>query len=194
VQIGREGENFLVGVQQVLIAGGQEPSQKALADLQPYTLHDLRPYDPRYLANWSAGLYTRDAIDASITASAFMKYWALRSGGLLPPSTALFVRTDWGFSGEVPLGDLAQMVGTLEYRLLLLPAWMVTLTLRDGRTHRAMINAQSGEVVFAQQLHSHSHYQQQKPEPVENVIRPIAPPPSVIRPLQPIIHPLPPRR
>jgi len=54
----------------VLVPGGKEPSVKVLEYIQPFFLDDLRPYDQRYLARWSAQLYTIDMIQASLYADA----------------------------------------------------------------------------------------------------------------------------
>jgi ribosomal protein S27AE len=57
-------------MREVLVPGCREPSTEALQDLQPFYLKDLRPYDQRYLAHWSAQLYSDDMIQASIAAGA----------------------------------------------------------------------------------------------------------------------------
>ena len=50
----------------VLIPGSLEPSPKILEDILPFDLNNLHPYDQRYLAHWSAQLYTQDAVQASL--------------------------------------------------------------------------------------------------------------------------------
>jgi hypothetical protein len=152
---------------------------------------DLHPYDQRYLAHWSANLYTEDAIQASITANAFAKYYAAnhtrRSERF---DAAPFARKDQNyspFSGLFAVQDFTEikLIGMLEYRLLLLPAWMITLYLdRNGHYH-GMVNAQTGEVIFTERVDSKSSYESRRDQP-ESVIKPLSrKPASVIRPLSP---------
>lgn len=182
-----------VAAKNILVSGSQEPGDSILADLQPYDLGDLRPYDQRYLADWSANLYTLDAIQASITANAFAKYYAAQQVRGTPPfDAAPFARADKNyspFSGMFGVQDFTEiaLVGTLEYRLLLLPVWMIALYLDRGESYHGIVNAQTGEVIFTERLDSRSSYSSQKDQPA-----------SVIRPLQrenrSVIRPLPPRR
>lgn len=150
-------------IENVLVAGSQEPSQQVLADVQPYDLRELRPYDQRYLARWSAGLYTQDAIQASVTANAFVKHAALSLYLGHRFANGLFARTDLNF--EIPGYSLQQntdLIGMLEYRLVLLPIWMTTLHLKNGGWYHSLINAQSGEVVITERIDSKGGYRARK--------------------------------
>jgi|GEM_PF-5735882 len=144
----------------MLVPASQELSHQVLQDILPYDLRHLRPYDQRFLARWSAEVYTLDVIDASLQVKSSI------SGGI-------------------------------EYRLLLLPVWMVTLTLHNGGIYHGVVNAQTGEVVTTERIDRASQYKSRVLNlsdfadviPKQQSQRsPIAPLPardeSVIRPLQ----------
>jgi hypothetical protein len=130
----------------LLVYAAQEPAPALVERLQPYDLRDLRPYDQRYLARWSASLYTQDAIQASVSAKAYAQHAALHrlSGGAF--AQGLFCRPDTDYQRY----DLRQtnMLGDLDYRLVLLPVWMVTFSLERGGVLLGAVNAQTGRVVW----------------------------------------------
>ena len=179
----------------IMVAGCHEPGQNILEDLQPYNLSDLRPYDQRFLANWSAELYVYDPIQASITANAYVKFLAARKNirrADRPRGQAWFARSDKNYAVDPSLGERAQqwvqdfqvalvtaqnhaidfparsldgigsltagVVANLEYRLILLPVWMVTIHLKNQMTYHAVINAQTGEFVTAERIDSRGGY------------------------------------
>jgi DNA-directed RNA polymerase subunit RPC12/RpoP len=137
---------------EVLVGGVTHPRQAALENLMPYHLRDLIAYDPRHLARWPAQVYSVDVIQASITARADFKRMARRrfSGHDRDLSPAVLSRTDASYSPpDTPFWGAARVdVGRLEYRLLLLPAWMIILYLQSGARLPALVNGQTGEAVI----------------------------------------------
>lgn len=136
----------------VLVCGATQPSQAVLDELMPYDLRALCRYDPRYLAQWPAQIYRVDVIQASITARAYVKHAARQqaTGRRVPPLA--LARTDTGAynAPNTPLWRAARVaVEGLNYRLILLPVWMVTLVFRDGSHRPAAVNGQTGEAVLS---------------------------------------------
>jgi DNA-directed RNA polymerase subunit M/transcription elongation factor TFIIS len=141
------------GVNDVLVAGVTRPGQAVLSELMPFDLGSLRPYDHRYLARWSAQLYSLDVIQASITARAYLKYMARRHATGFPSADTGtdLARTDFNAYNppDTPLWRIATVeIEEINYRLLLLPVWMIALVMRDGTRRPAVVNGQTGEVVL----------------------------------------------
>ncbi len=148
-----------------------------------------------------------DVVQASVTARGFFKHTArLRASGVMtyapdgdlarsdqfdtnPPDTPLWRAT------QVELQDL-------NYRLVLLPVWMITLIQSDGTHRPAAVNGQTGEAVLvagfdrANTILAGPDRPPVDPLPLippentaprRNVIRPLEPPrKNVIRPLAPL--------
>ncbi len=175
---------FTLGVKDVLVSGVIQPRQLVLTELMPYHLDDLIAYDHRYLATWPAQIYSVDAIQASITGWAYIKYAARRrtQGHVLPDIE--LARTDRPYNQGAQLGDLDRArIKNLLYRLLLLPVWMVTLHMSDDTRRPAVVNGQTGEVVvsasFAQLETIISRRDPViRPLPRRKVIRPLPPKPG----------------
>jgi hypothetical protein len=143
-------------IEEALVGGVKRPTQAVLYELMPYDLGALVPYDPRYLGGaWSAQVYSIDVIQASITARAYAKYVARRSAtfpGYIPPPMDLARTDSHAYSPpDTPLWRVADVViEALNYRLQLLPVWMITLVIRDGSRRPAVVNGQTGEAVLSE--------------------------------------------
>ena len=139
-------------VHDTLVFSATQPHQAVLDELMPFDLSDLRRYDPRALALWPAQIYSVDVIQASITARAYAKYVArLQAMGRRAPDVAL-ARTDSTDYNppDTPLWQVARVeIQGLNYRLVLLPVWMVTLYLDSGQHRPAAVNGQTGEAVIS---------------------------------------------
>lgn len=97
-----------------------------------FELSHLKPYDPRYLANWLAEVYDVPMADASLDArSQAFKEIKKRMPHLLNDIT--LVRTS-------SAGILVE-----SFKLVLLPVWMTELPF-GGREHLVLINGQTGIV------------------------------------------------
>lgn len=193
-------------VSDVLVGGVERPAQAVLYELMPYDLDALVPYDPRFLAQWPAQIYRVDVIQASITGRAYIKHAArLQATGHSIPPVEL-ARTDSnGYNPpDTPLWRVARVgIEGLNYRLLLLPVWMITLVLRSGAHLPAVVNGQTGEAIISAGFAgvaailagpNRAPVQDLPLDaiPRRDVIRPLAtasPPPrrrTVIRPLKPL--------
>ncbi|MBN1678979.1 MAG: hypothetical protein JW966_01720 [Anaerolineae bacterium] len=135
----------------VLVGGVTQPSQAALYELMSYDLDRLVRYDRRYLGRWPAQIYRVDVVQASITGRAYLKYAARRlSTGYDLPGIEL-ARTDSQVyrTPNTPLWQRARVeIERMNYRLLLLPVWMIRLILRDGTSRPAVVNGQTGEAII----------------------------------------------
>jgi DNA-directed RNA polymerase subunit RPC12/RpoP len=186
------------GVSDALVAGITRPSQAVLYELMPFDLHALVSYDHRYLARWSAQIYSLDVIQASITARAYLKYVARRiaTGYQSTDTQPDLARTDFDAYNppDTPLWRVAAVeIEALNYRLVLLPVWMITLVLRDGARQPAVVNGQTGEAVLSasfadpETIVAGPNRPPVEPLPLHptTVIRPIEPPRRhVIRPIK----------
>ena len=201
----QEIEPFRTGVYSVddaLVGGVSEPRQPVLYELMPYDLRALVPYDPRYLAQHAAQIYSIDVVQASITARAYAKHVARRLATGYPAPPVDLARTDSSAYNppDTPLWRAARVeIEALSYRLILLPVWMITLILRSGLHRPAVVNGQTGEAILTRSFHTPDTILNPRRASVEDmplvpeprrrapVIRPIESPParaSVIRPLK----------
>ena len=148
--------NLMPGVyrlRDVLVRGVDRPGQALLYALVPYDLGALQPYDARYLARWPAQVYNVDVVQASVTARGFFKHTArLRASGVMAQAPdGDLARSDQFNTNppDTPLWRAAQVeLQDLNYRLVLLPVWMITLIQSDGTHRPAAVNGQTGEAVL----------------------------------------------
>lgn len=127
----------------LLLPGMARTLGRMLNSLQPFDLDALVPYEPRLLADWPAALYTLDVEAAADTASERMIALARRRAPTpTPPST--------DSSYPVRLKRSFQ-VSSMTYQLLLLPVW-VALLAQEGQLSLALVNGQTGRVVFGPRL------------------------------------------
>ena len=180
------------GVRDVLVAGVERPPQPVLADLMPYDLHALVRYDPRYLARWSAQIYRVDVVQASITARAYIKHAVRQMASSADVTGPALARTDKTYpTPNTAFWRAARIeeAGSVAYRLLLLPVWMITLYLQNGKRLPAVVNGQTGEAIVSASFsqvdtiiagpdRTATQELPLAPRPRRNVIRPIAPPPE----------------
>lgn len=145
-------------IENMLIAAAKEPAQKILEDVQPYDFSKLRPYDQRYLASWSAQLYSLDAIQASVTANTYAKYVGLMTELGHDFEDGLLARLDREYTAPYPhdLKNDTALLEMLQFRLVLLPVWMITMHLEGGGHHHAVMNAQTGEIIVTEKVDSKS--------------------------------------
>jgi hypothetical protein len=163
----------LYTVQDALVSGVKQPHESVLAELLPFDLRALVAYDPRYLAQWPAQIYSIDVIQASITGRAYLKHAARQQAtGYSVPEVELARTGSRAYS--VPNSSLWQIAQVetqaLNYRLILLPVWMVTLILRSGQRRPAVVNGQTGEAIV-----SASFLEPERVIARRNVIRPLPP-------------------
>jgi hypothetical protein len=171
-------------VHDVLVSGVAQPREAILAELMPYDLHELVRYDHRYLAQWPAQLYSLDVIQASITGRAYIKYAARQQATGYHVAEGELARSSGHYAPpDSALWQVAQVEAQgLNYRLLLLPVWSITLVMGAGQRLPAVVNGQTGECVISasfvqpETMIARPNRSRIQPLPHHNVIRPIPPP------------------
>jgi len=114
------------------LPASRKPSSVFLRLIESFDMRSIKPYDPRYLANWPAEIYDVPMADASLDARSqvYAKYkrempHLLNNVNIVHTSSAnLLVES---------------------FKLNLLPVWMTELPF-DGREHLVLINGQNGVV------------------------------------------------
>ena len=97
-----------------------------------FDMKSVKPYDPRYLADWPAEVYDIPMADASLDARS--QAYALTKRNL--PHAINSMRIIHTSSANLVIDS---------FKLVLLPVWMAELPF-DGREHLVLINGQSGDV------------------------------------------------
>jgi hypothetical protein len=128
----RVNDSYPVQVNDLPIPAARKLSAVFLKLIPSFELRGIRPYDPRYLANWPAEVYDIPMAEASLDA---------RAQGLLR------------YKRDLPsLLDPIKVISTSSarmtvdsFRLNLLPIWVTEIEF-DGRRHLVLINGQNGAV------------------------------------------------
>ena len=128
----RVNDSYPVQVNDIPIPASRKLSAVFLRLIPTFELKAVKPYDPRYLANWPAEVYDIPMAEASLDArSHTMKHYRRELPPALAPITVLSVSS----------ADLS----VDSFRLNLLPVWMTELPF-GGRRHLILINGQNGTV------------------------------------------------
>jgi hypothetical protein len=124
--------SYPVQVNDLPIPASRKLSAVFLKLIPTFEMKAVKPYDPRYLANWPAEVYDIPMAEASLDARAqSLKYYKDDLPNLLSPVQVLSTTS-------------ANM--TVEsFRLNLLPVWMTELPF-GGREHLVLINGMNGTV------------------------------------------------
>ena len=128
----RVNDSYPVQVNDLPIPASRKLSGVFLKLIPSFDLKAVKPYDPRYLANWPAEVYDIPMAEASLDARA---------------------RTLSRYKQELPNSRTAmELVATSSanmtvdsFRLDLLPVWMTEIPF-GGRVHLLLINGQNGTV------------------------------------------------
>ena len=128
----RVNDSYPVQVNDIPIPASRKLSAVFLRLIPTFELKAVKPYDPRYLANWPAEVYDIPMAEASLDArSHTMKHYRRELPPALAPITVLSVSS----------ADLS----VDSFRLNLLPVWMTELPF-GGREHLVLINGMNGTV------------------------------------------------
>jgi hypothetical protein len=128
----RVSDGYPVQVNDLPVPASRKLSAVFLRLIPTFELKAVKPYDPRYLANWPAEVYDIPMAEASLDARAqsFSRY-KRDLPNLLAPT-------------RITSTSSANM--TVEsFRLDLLPVWMTEIWF-SGRSHLVLINGQNGIV------------------------------------------------
>ena len=128
----RVSESYPVQVNDLPIPASRKLSAVFLRLIPTFELRGVKPYDPRYLANWPAEVYDIPMAEASLDArSQGFKRYKNDLPNLLTPTQVISTS-----SAKMTVDS---------FRLNLLPVWMTELPL-GGREHLILINGQNGTV------------------------------------------------
>ncbi|TCO65490.1 hypothetical protein [Actinocrispum wychmicini] len=117
----------------ILIPASVALPQKKLHDLQPWPLLDAAPYQPQYLAGYSALRYDVEPEQGFDTARTTIE-----------PVIREDCRQDIG-GDEQRVNDVATQHNNVTFKLMLLPVWIATY-LHAGKTWQILVNGRTGEV------------------------------------------------
>ncbi len=131
-KVRRVKDSYAVLVDDLTIPASRKLARRVAALLPTYNLREIRPYDPRFLADWPAEIYDVAMGDAALEArsQAFTHYKKLLSSQL-----------DHVTNLRMSSANLA----IESFKLVLLPVWMTEIPL-EGRQYLVLINGQNGQV------------------------------------------------
>jgi hypothetical protein len=128
----RFSDQYPVMVNDLPLPASKKPSAVFLRLIDSFDMASIKPYDPRFLADWPAEIYDVPMADASLDArSQVYKKYKRDLPSLVNNSN--IVHTS---SANLAIDS---------FKLNLLPVWMTELPF-DGREHLVLINGQNGVV------------------------------------------------
>ena len=128
----RVNDSYPVQVNDLPIPASRKLSAVFLKLIPTFELRAVKPYDPRYLANWPAEVYDIPMAEASLDARA--------------QTLARYKRDLPAFLSSMRVISTSSADMTVDsFRLNLLPVWMTELPF-GGREHLVLINGQNGAV------------------------------------------------
>ncbi len=128
----RVSDSYPVQVNDLPIPASRKLSAVFLKLIPGFELRGIKPYDPRYLANWPAEVYDIPMAEASLDA---------RAQGLARCKRDLPARLD-----PIKIISTSSAKMTVNsFRLNLLPVWVTEIHF-GGRQHLLLINGQNGTV------------------------------------------------
>jgi hypothetical protein len=131
-QVIRMTDQYPVMVNDLPLPASKKPSAVFLRLIDSFEMSSIKPYDPRFLADWPAEIYDVPMADASLDArSQVYKKYKRDLPTLI--NNANIVHTS---SANLAIDS---------FKLNLLPVWMTELPF-DGREHLVLINGQNGVV------------------------------------------------
>lgn len=128
----RVSDRYPVHVNDMPIPASRKLSAVFLKLIPTFELRGVKPYDPRYLANWPAEVYDIPMAEASLDArsQAFRHYKKDLPNLLFPVQI---------------ISTSSSNMSIESFRLNLLPVWMTELPF-SGRQHLVLINGQHGTI------------------------------------------------
>jgi hypothetical protein len=131
-QVIRMSDQYPVMVNDLPLPASKKPSAVFLRLIDSFDMASIKPYDPRFLADWPAEIYDVPMADASLDArSQVYKKYKRDLPSLI--NNSKIVHTS---SANLAIDS---------FKLNLLPVWMTELPF-DGREHLVLINGQNGVV------------------------------------------------
>lgn len=128
----RVNNSYPVQMNDIPIPASRKLSAVFLKLIPTFELRGVKPYDPRYLANWPAEVYDISMAEASLDARAqTLSRYKRDLPNLLIPTQLI--------------STSSAKMAVESFRLNLLPIWMTELPF-GGRQHLVLINGQNGTV------------------------------------------------
>jgi hypothetical protein len=125
-------DQYPVLIDDLPIPASRKLSSVFLELIPTFELKAVKPYDPRYLADWPAEVYDIPMAEASLDARS--RAYAQYKADL--PSRLSSIRITHLSSAKLAIES---------FKLILLPVWMIELPF-GGREHLVLINGQNGSV------------------------------------------------
>jgi hypothetical protein len=138
IQLGKQSrtirvrDSYPVQMNDIPIPASRKLSAVFLKLIPTFELKAIKPYDPRFLADWPAEVYDIPMAEASLDARS--QVYALYKNDL--PNRLSPMRITHLSSAKLAVES---------FKLVLLPVWMTELPF-DGREHLVLINGQNGIV------------------------------------------------
>ncbi len=130
----------------VAIPAVQSPPPRFLAALPPFAMRDVVAYAPQWLAKYPAELYTLEFDKASLEARGIVAEMMRRKH---QREVTVQTRDERGVERPESTRTTTR-IASMIFSLVLLPVWIATLTEVDGDVRLALVNDQSGKVVFGE--------------------------------------------
>lgn len=127
-------ETFQDGTFDVPVCGVESPPRRLTERLRRYDLGGVNAYHADVLAGANAQLYTIDFEKASLIARENV-------------NEEMRLRHRHDPHGE-PRTSVQSMIQTMQFRLVLCPVWVFTLTEQDGDVRLGLVHGQHGEVIL----------------------------------------------
>lgn len=127
-------EQFGDAAYNVLIPAVRQPAPEMLGRLGKFDVNGGLAYSPEAIAQYGAEIYTKDFDRA-----------ALDAHGVVGQN--MRDRYDVTTSSQETV-SIFTVVRPISFRLMLLPIWAMTIHERDGDVRPALVNGQTGQVVF----------------------------------------------
>jgi hypothetical protein len=133
----RVNDSYPVQINDIPIPASRKLSSVFLKLIPTFELRGVKPYNPRYLANWPAEVYDISMAEASLDARAqTLSHYKRDLPNLLTPIQLI--------------STSSAKMAVESFRLNLLPVWITELPF-GGREHLVLINGQNG--IVASDLH-----------------------------------------
>jgi ribosomal protein S27AE len=130
-----DASRFQDGVIGIAIPAVTTPPASVINSIQPFTVADAIPYDPRLLTRYPAALYTIDFEQAALTART-------------RAATAIRNSYSTDEKSQHKHVSISAFVQQMTFRLMLFPVWIAMLTERDGDRRVALVNGQTGRAAI----------------------------------------------
>ena len=129
----RVREQYPLLINDLLIPASKKTSDLLAILLPTFDLSAIKPYDPRFLADWPAEIYDIPMSDASLVAR-----------GQVAQRYMEQLKSELSYLGNLRLSTSSMTVES--FKLVLIPVWMTEIPIA-GKNLSILINGQNGKIV-----------------------------------------------